>query len=323
MIDITDIEKRVDRTIAGPIAVNVELGGLTLENMAQVMEFAKLMAISGAAVPKYLRGNPGACLAICSRALRWGMDPFAVAEKSYMVVNRGEERIAFEAQLIHAIVTSRAPLRSRLRYEIIGDGDDRRCTVWGTFKGEDEPHKYTSEPLGKLREARGRNEFGVVKGSPLWEAVPEVQLAYSSVRQWARLFASETLLGVYTPDELQDGEPIDVTPPGNSLAQRLKNAKAAHASQGFDAAKVAAEVATRVIEQEVGDEATEGRDSQTGTDRGTDDVDSAGGSAHEAGSAAAGGSDQLAGGTPAEQTAAPAQGEGSKAKPKQKKDRTA
>ena len=246
-MDINEIERRVDRAIAAPIPVNADMGGLTLENMGQVMEFAKLMSVSGAAVPKYLRGNPGACLAICSRALRWQMDPFAVAEKSYMVINKGEERVAFEAQLVNAVVTARAPLKTRLRHEIVGEGDDRRCVVWGIFKGEDSPHKYTSETLGKLRDARGRNDYGNIKGSPLWDTQPEVQLAYSAIRQWCRLYASETLLGVYTPDELEDGsKKIDVTPSKtDALAQRLKDAKAQHADtrRGFDADYVARQAA--------------------------------------------------------------------------------
>ena len=54
MIDVTEIEKRIDHAIAAPIPVNLEIGGVALENMGQVMEFAKLMAVSGAAVPKYL-----------------------------------------------------------------------------------------------------------------------------------------------------------------------------------------------------------------------------------------------------------------------------
>ena len=43
-MDIAEIEKRVDRAIAAPITVNAEVGGIALENMGQVMEFAKLMA---------------------------------------------------------------------------------------------------------------------------------------------------------------------------------------------------------------------------------------------------------------------------------------
>ena len=262
MADVEEIERRIDRAIAAPIQVNAEMGGISLGTMGEVMEFAKLMAVSGAAVPMYLRGNPGACLAICSRALRWQMDPFAVAEKSYMMINpkSKEERIAFEAQLVHAVITARAPLKTRLRHEIIGEGEERQCRVWGTFRGEETPHEYKSETLARLIAARGRNDYGAIKGSPLWDTNPEVQLAYSTYRQWCRLYASEVLLGVYTPDELPESKMVDVTPPTTpieGLKQRLRDAKKAHVeanteSRGFDADHVGREAAARstIIENE-------------------------------------------------------------------------
>jgi len=266
-MDVAEIEKRVDRAIAAPITVNMEVGGVALENMGQVMEFAKLMSVSGSAVPKYLRGNPGGCLAICSRALRWQMDPFAVAEKSYQVVNKGEERIAYEAQLVHAVITARAPLKTRLRHEITGEGDERRCRVWGTFRGEDTPHSYTSETLAKLRDARGRNEYGNIKGSPLWDTVPEVQLAYSTYRQWCRLFASEVMLGIYTPDELEDGttKVIEAAPSKiDAYAQKLREAKAARAEEdrGFNQGHVTEMAAGRssIIEGEINSDPAEQKD---------------------------------------------------------------
>ena len=274
--NIEELERRIDHAIAAPIVVNAEMGGISLGTMGEVMEFAKLMAVSGAAVPMYLRGNPGACLAICSRALRWQMDPFAVAEKSYMMVNpkTKEERIAFEAQLVHAVITARAPLKSRLRHEILGEGDERRCRVWGTFRGEDKQHEYTSETLAKLIKARGRNEYGNVKGSPLWDTQPEVQLAYSTYRQWCRLYASETLLGVYTPDELHESNMVDVTPPNTpieNLKQRLRDAKKAHVeakteSRGFDADHVGKEAAARssIIDGEVNSDDAEQKEVNDG-----------------------------------------------------------
>jgi RecT family len=247
MVSVSDIEKRIDRAIAAPIPVNAELGGLMLQNMGEVMEFAKLMSVSGAAVPPWLRNNPGGCLAICSRALRWKMDPFAVAEKSYLAKGKGgTEHIGYEAQLIHAVVTAHAPLKGRLRTEIIGEGELRRCKVWGTFKGETKPHEYISETLANKIKAIGRNSDGYIKGSPLWESDPEVQLSYSAVRQWCRLHSPDTLLGVYTPDEL--GDPVEraAETTVSSFAQRLRDAKAARVGErGFDHAHVA-----RVIEGE-------------------------------------------------------------------------
>jgi predicted transcriptional regulator len=243
MVDVEKIAERIDHAIAAPITINGEAGGVALETMGQMMEFAKLMSISGAAVPKYLRGNPGACLAICSRAMRWGMDPFAVAEQSYMVMNKGEEHVAYMSQLVHAVVESRAPLTGRLRHEIIGEGDDRRCKVWGTFKGEDAPHEYTSLTLKDFQGGRRVNkDTGNKSGSPLWDSNPEVQMYYSATRQWARMFCPDVLLGVYALDELDDATIVDVTPPSevvSDLAQRLRDAKIANADQrGHDAAHV-------------------------------------------------------------------------------------
>jgi len=327
MVDVNEIERRVDRAIAAPISVE-ERGSLNLANLGEVMEFAKLMSVSGAAVPKYLRANPGACLAICTRALRWKMDPFAVAEKSYMVNNRGEERIAYEAQLVNAVVLAHAPLKNRLRDEIVGEGDERRCRVWGTFNGEDKPHEYISETLKALRDARGRNDQGTLKGSPLWDTQPEVQLRYSAVRQWCRLYSPETLLGVYVPEEL-DGEPIDVTPPATitSLAQRLRDKRIENA-RGFDAERIARE-GRQVIDGEA--EETTANES-TGTSGQPDvrggqgqDTSGAGGDRQQGGGDAVGGAADQAGGQPAGQEAAPAQGKdnGTKsekaAKPKAKR----
>jgi hypothetical protein len=248
MVDVAEIERRVDRTIAGAVVVSHDIGGVKFTSMIEVMEFAKLMAVSGAAVPAHLRGNPGACLGIVVQALEWRMSPFAVANKSYIA----NDRTAYESQLIHAIVEARAPLKGRLRFEILGEGDERRCKVSGTFVREDKPHTYTSETLAKLRDARGRNDRGQVKGSPLWDTQPEVQLFYSASRTWARLYCPDVILGIYAVDELP-AEPIDVTPSKTeALAKRLEEMKAQHAERrGFDAEHVSREATkSSVIEGE-------------------------------------------------------------------------
>jgi len=304
-MDVAEIEKRVDRAIAGAVVVSAEIGGVKFASMVEVMEFAKLMAVSGAAVPVHLRANPGACLGIVVQALEWRMSPFAVANKSYIA----NDRTAYESQLIHAIVEARAPLRGRLRYKIVGEGDERRCEVFGTFRGETEPHVYQSETLGKLRNARGRNERGQIKGSPLWEAQPEVQLFYSASRTWARMFCPDVILGIYAVDELPEDEPKDITPPDRvaEMTQKLRDAKRAHADhRGFNVDHVSRETAARssIIEGEVTpkqegpnvEPVTEpddhGQHSGAGGREGNADNagagDGAGGAAGEAGRAAAG-----------------------------------
>src|SRR5690348_10091498 len=86
--DLERIENKIDRTIAGAVTVSDSVGGIMFQNMSEVLEFAKLMSVADVAVPKHLRGNPGACLSIVTQALEWRMSPFSVANKSYSVNDR-------------------------------------------------------------------------------------------------------------------------------------------------------------------------------------------------------------------------------------------
>jgi hypothetical protein len=297
MVDVSEVEKRVDRAVTATIPVSAHLGGIDPENYGQVMEFAKTMATCRAGIPKWLRGSVGDCLMICTRALRWGMDPFFVAEKSYLMISpkSGEERISYESQLVHAVIEALAPIKGRLRHEIKGEGDERYCVVWATFKGEDTPHTHTSETLGKRIKDIGKSEKGNFRGSPLWLTKPAVQLFYDASRDWCRVNCPEVLAGVYTRDELADHEMVDVTPPKSKveeLAQRLRDRKMEHAQQGFDAGHVKHEAAARssIIEetaqQEKTDEPTKDRsDADDDKERGDGVHDRTDDPAHQSGDA--------------------------------------
>jgi hypothetical protein len=197
------IERRIDREVAGAVALaSHPSGAVTIapKNMTELMEFAKLMAVSGPCVRAAFRGNPGACLAIAMQAFKWAADPFAVCNKAYITTSKsGETQISYEAQLIHSIVNTRAPLQRRLRASYTGEGVKRACKVVGWLQGEDEPFEYQSPRIEQI----------AVKNSPLWTADPDQQLFYYSTRAWARRTVPEILLGIYTPEEAQ-GQIIDV-----------------------------------------------------------------------------------------------------------------
>lgn len=181
----------------------VAMGGGAMvlpQTMAEVVEFAKLMSKAEGAIPKHLRGNPGACMAVTMQALRWEADPFAVANKSYFV----NDRIAFEAQLIAAIIHTRAALTKRPAITYRGEGQTRQCVI--TFEFRDGVTQiYESPANGAIK----------TKNSPLWQTEPDQQLYYYSIRAAARRYCPEVILGVYAPDELQSIGPDrarDVTP---------------------------------------------------------------------------------------------------------------
>lgn len=181
------------------------------EGMNQLVRFAELMACSKATVPAHLAGKPSDCLAVTMQAAQWGMNPFAVAQKTHVV----NGTLGYEAQLVNAVVSSSNLLSTRLNYRWDGDwskvngksdkSPSLTVTVSAVLKGETEPRELTIS----MAQAGVRN-------SPLWEQDPRQQLAYLCVKRWARLHAPDVLLGVYTPDELQETTPRverDITPP--------------------------------------------------------------------------------------------------------------
>lgn len=214
MGDVATIESRIDRQTASTLAVTSDAGGLRFETMVQVMEFAKMMAVADIAVPPHLRGNPGACLAIALQAVEWKFSPFAVANKSYSV----SSRLAYESQLVQAVILQRAPIKGRFQVEYLGDGGKRKCRitaelmVGGTVD-------YLSPEFDRI----------TPKNSPLWKSDPDQQMFYYSGRALCRRHFPDVLLGVYAKDELDD-QPKDITPAGSGLASRL----AAAPVGGFD-----------------------------------------------------------------------------------------
>lgn len=157
------------------------------DSFGQLMEFSKLMATTNA-VPPHLRGKPGDCLAVAMQAMRWGMDPFAVASKSYFV----NDRMAYESQLVNAVLYARAPLDGRLQIEFEGEGEALVCRVTGKLLDDPNPHTVVQE----IKTITTRN-------SPLWKQAPRQQMGYFTTRMWARLYAPDALLGIYTPEELE------------------------------------------------------------------------------------------------------------------------
>jgi len=217
----------LDKQAMKEIGVSSAAGGVIFSNVTQVMDFAKGMATSGYFIKEEFRGNVGACLGITMQAIGWRMDPFAVASKCYVV----NDRIAWESQLVHAVINARAPLQHRLEVEYAGEGDGRTCTVRGMFTNGD-TREYTSPPVSEIK---GK--------SPLWKTDTDQQLWYFSVLRWARKWVPEVLLGVYTREELiqeaELGREGDDVAPG--LHARLVGAdrsdeghKAGHAARELD-----------------------------------------------------------------------------------------
>lgn len=204
---------------------------------------ASIMASGKSTVPAHLQGKPGDCFAVCLQAMQWQMNPFAVAQKTHFV----NGAIGYEAQLVIAVLNASPALANRLDFTwsdnwkgVNGksdNSDDRWCEVSAILKGE-----------AKARTLRvSMAQVGSVRNSPNWQSDPRQQLAYLTAKRWARLNCPDVILGVYTPDELEQPLPPTERDMGkvedvrkeepaaaNTRANRIKDKLSSRSSQVVD-----------------------------------------------------------------------------------------
>jgi len=194
-----------------------------VRTFAGVSQLAKVISDMDSC-PSHLKGKPADCFRVVVQAVKWRMDPFAVAECTSLV----HGRLCYEGKLVAAVLRSMGAIVGRLEHEITGIGQDASVTVTGTPKGARKPCSISGTVKNWRTNGKGKD------GQPMknaWDTMPETMLVYRGTRQWARLFAPEAILGVYTPDERAEeievvGTVVDTEPapartapaPGSSTA---------------------------------------------------------------------------------------------------------
>ncbi len=96
--------------------INSNVAVFSPQSLAAIQTFSQVMASGMATVPEHLRGNPSDCMAITMQAMQWQMNPYAVAQKTFVV----NGVLGYEAQLVNAVISTRGPLTGRIEYDWFG-----------------------------------------------------------------------------------------------------------------------------------------------------------------------------------------------------------
>lgn len=153
---------------------------------AQIQRVGSMLAASEM-VPSHLRGKPADCALVVAQAFRWGLDPLAVAQATYVV--RG--KYGYEGKLIAALVNTSGRTKGPLQYTFSGPAGKREVMVSATLTCETEP-----------REIRGSVE-GWATDNEQWRKNPDSMLRYRGAREWARAHMPEIILGIQAEDEIE------------------------------------------------------------------------------------------------------------------------
>jgi len=174
---------------------------LDAQSFKSIMDFSAMMASGISTIPKHLQKNPSDCAAVVMQAMQWGMNPYAVAQKTHII----NGVLGYEAQLVNAVICSSGLIDGGFHYEYVGENEKLSCRVGAVLKGGN------SITWG---EWLASNQV-TTKNSPLWKTNPKQQLSYLQIKNWSRLYAAGAILGVYTPDELEEIKPMRVINPDN------------------------------------------------------------------------------------------------------------
>lgn len=177
------------RSLQAPQQQNTNALALNADSLDSMMRVAELMASGRSTVPAHLQKSPADCMAVVMQALQWGLNPFAVAQKTHIVSGH----LGYEGQLVNAVIQTSGSIDGRFHYEFRGNPGSIECRVGAVIHGESEI--TWGEWLSEAKVT--------TKNSPLWKTNPKQQLGYLQVKNWARLYCPGAILGVYTPDEFE------------------------------------------------------------------------------------------------------------------------
>ena len=223
---------------------------LNVDSMRAAVDFSQLMASGAATVPKHLQKNQADCLAVTMQAMQWGMNPFAVAQKTHLVSGT----LGYEAQLVNAVISSSSAIEGRFHYRY---SDEK------TWEKNNNAGSWVQ--VGAILKGETEIQWGEkvypstqsVKNSPLWKTDEKQQCSYLAVKKWARMFCPAVMLGVYTSDEIQEfepSEPRDITPKKQSamrMPDAIEQAKEPESEPAETVNTETGEVTSEPVEQEL------------------------------------------------------------------------
>lgn len=179
--------RKVDRMVVTDVVPIFDTAKFEhMQRIANVMARCALVP-AGLKVKDDIDGTMANCFLVVNQAVRWGMDPFAVAQCSSVI----QGKLCYEGKLVSAVMQKHGV---NLEFDFFeeGKGDALGVIVRGTLPGE----QRAREVRGTVAQWKTANDQ--------WKKDPRAMLCYRGARAWSRIHNPAPMLGVYTPDELEE-----------------------------------------------------------------------------------------------------------------------
>jgi len=203
------------------------------DQLNAINQIANIMANSKGLVPDSYINAPDKCMALIMQSGRWGLDPFAVAQKTFDL----KGKIGYEGQLIQAIAEGAG---WDFETEYLGDwskvqGKHKKLKGNSGFydapdwNSEDEDGLAivitgTNSRSGKVKSMQVDMKACYPRNSTNWTYNPQQQIHYSGIKQFTRRHCPSVVIGIQDFDDItasNDRQIKDVTPKHQGDAEQL------------------------------------------------------------------------------------------------------
>ena len=167
----------------------------TSDNFIMATQMAKALAQSSI-VPTTYQNNVGNCIIAIEQAQRLNISPMAVMQNLHVI----QGRPSWSSKFLIAMINDSGKFDIELQFEEKNDKDGRpfSCMAWTTKNGRRVEGMTVDMEMAK-------SEGWLAKNGSKWKTMPQLMLRYRAASFFSSLNCPELTLGLYTKEELLDG----------------------------------------------------------------------------------------------------------------------
>lgn len=187
----------------------------TSDNWLMANQMAKALASSNL-VPKEYQNNVANCIIAIDLSQRLGASPFLVMQNLDVI----QGRPSWSAKALIGMINASGKYDFELQFDEKNDKDGKpfSCQCWTERKGR----KVTGAVIDM---DMARAEGWLNKNGSKWKTMPQVMLRYRAASFFSRMNCPEISMGLYTSDEIIDGDFKEYNSPEQQLqADVVENA---------------------------------------------------------------------------------------------------
>lgn len=167
----------------------------TSDNFKMAWQMSQALAES-TVVPQTFQKNPANCLIAIEQSNRLKMSPFMVMQNLNVI----QGRPSWSSKFLIAMINGSGKFDHELQFEETKDKDGKpySCLAWTSKNGRRVEGMTVDMEMARVEGWLGKN------GSK-WKTMPQLMLRYRAASFFSSLNCPELTLGLYTSDEIIDG----------------------------------------------------------------------------------------------------------------------